>query len=272
MPGDRPAEPQREHAIGMVAAVMICVIAGADVARAAPALIDSFDAAESAWQFEPSPVARPLQQQRVRVTRDDEQVGVEWVRYRCRPGYSAVCYRPIGRAPVLDELRVSVTLRCEQPGAVLAARVVLPRTVDPATGKPRTVTIRGGRYEQTNQWATITLDQTPRRTAGAARLLRTLPGAPSIDERGAYVDRVVLLLPGAASLVSVWTDEFSIDGVLLPGGGRDAAPADARLPELASEPPPEAKRVVLGANGFTIGGRPFFPRVWTYQGGSLRAV
>ena len=264
--------------IGLVISTASC--------EAEPVISDSFDDAQTAWQLERDRTVHPIKQQRIRTDRDGESTGVEWIRYLCRPGYAARYWRPIGRAAVIDEQKIRLDMRCELPGATLAARVVLPFAVDPSTGQPTTALIRGDRYEQPGVWQTLTLSGTPGLAAGAARLLRARPGSPPIDDRGAYVDRVVLILPGAAKGVSVWLDNFYVDGVLLPptkgtptkgnpATGTLATGASAHgpaLPNAASQPPASVPPVRVTASGFAIGRQKFYPRIWTYAGGALRSI
>ena len=59
----------------------------------------------------------------------------------------------------------------------------------------------------------------PRLLADQVRVMRVTPGA-SIDSHEAYVDAIVLLVPGNPSGTEVGTDDLAVDGVVMPGGER----------------------------------------------------
>ena len=62
-----------------------------------------------------------------------------------------------------------------------------------------------------NNWCWPTCQS---KLAEQVRVLRTEPGA-SVDPREAYVDAIVLLVPGGPDAIEVWTDDLDVDGVVL---------------------------------------------------------
>lgn len=105
----------------------------------------------------------------------------------------AVISHRLPKARVLDELSVSVPVRCDKPGVRLRLRVVAPQTQDPETGQPLRFYLLGPEYTRTGRWETLTLSDIPRLVNRQIFLLRAEHG-PQVDPRGAYVDQVSLIV------------------------------------------------------------------------------
>src|SRR5262249_49027763 len=69
--------------------------------------------------------------------------------------------RRIGAAHIIDELKISVWVFSDHPRLQWTARVVLPRSADPQTGRPRSLLIYGPIYERVGAWQQLTIDQLP---------------------------------------------------------------------------------------------------------------
>jgi hypothetical protein len=191
---------------------------------------------------------------------------------------------PVPPAVVVDELHVALWVRAPRPGVQLLARVVLPRSIDPHSGQPVTLVVRGDVYSQPGQWQQLHLRQVPLRVQREARLLRA--AAPRvIDTREAYIDQVVVNAYCGPGLSTVWLDDLSIDGfvpraaiqpqtrdVLLAGGtDTDRAAAPRGFAELgpAAEALESAPRVQRHGSLLLVGGEPFFPRAIEHRGEPL---
>ena len=96
-------------------------------------------------------------------------------------------------------------------GLQFAARVVLPRTVDPGTGQALTTVILGDRYSDVGRWQQLRLEAIPRLLSRQIHILRLQLG-PRVDDREAYVDAVLLSLSGAAGTTNVWIDDLEVAG------------------------------------------------------------
>src|SRR5262249_24069662 len=71
----------------------------------------------------------------------------EHLRIDCETGNHAYYFYPTGKAPVNDELHISVWLRSNRPGFQVLARVVLPKERNPQNlDEPLTTLIRGDLY------------------------------------------------------------------------------------------------------------------------------
>src|SRR3954451_18067574 len=113
----------------------------------------------------------------------------------------------------------------------MALRVVLPRSLDSQKRGMATAIIRGSVYNWPGHWQELRVAEVPRLLAEQVRVMRATPGA-SIDAHEAYVDAIVLLVPGNPSGTDVGTDDLTVDGVVMPstpsgpiaGGGNGSGP------------------------------------------------
>jgi len=117
--------------------------------------------------------------------------------------------------PVIDEIVIEAEIRSNRPGVQLAAEVVLPRTIDPNTNKPRRTLVYGTRYSAPGEWRSLRLDKAPQLVARNARLLNVGEDNPEqeVDSREAYIDRVVLVTPGGLRESLIEIDQLTIQGV-----------------------------------------------------------
>ncbi len=203
-------------AVGVVACL-------AGLAVAAPTFQRDFDGPEIAWALlDTSQPAQVLDQRCVTdVVRDG--AGSARVTLLAPAGESAQLVSPTGRLPVINELQVRLWVRASRPGVRLAVRVVMPRSIDPATGASLATIVRGPASDQVGRWQQLSLSGIPRLLADQVRVLRARPGA-KVDPREAFVDAVVLLVPGGPGQTVVWTDQLEADGVLLASDGDSTGP------------------------------------------------
>jgi hypothetical protein len=184
---------------------------------------------------------------------------------------------PLAPASVISELAIGVWLKADRPGLQLLARVTLPRSADPRTGKPLTTLVRGSAYAQVGVWQQLRLDNLPQSLERQVRVMRVQLGR-DVDAREAYVDRVLLNVYGGPGLTTVWVDDLEVAGVVSP-----QATAQAASSEVAQSDPRPSTRdlpaIWVGSSGvpsiersgslLLVGGKPFFPRIIEYQGESL---
>jgi len=170
-------------------------------------------------------------------------LSAEHVVYRAPPGESARFGKKIPYTYAIDEGRIVCWARCSRPGLVLAANVVLPRSLDPTTGEPLQLLIRSRKSSSEGEWKMLQLDQLRNALAAEARIARAnVDNGASIDEREAYVSDVVLLAPGGKGNADARKSglspdrQISLESKLL-----------ARVDRIGTEP-------VLGAPGFLLHG------------------
>ncbi len=255
----------------------------------ADAWIDSHDGAETVWKSPNDSQAEIVSQKRIRLGKQGvasdnsvSAIGAEQIVYQCPIGYSAWWWRDVPPAAIIDELKVYASIRATQPGTLLAAEIVLPRTIDPKTNtsmrlliRPQTRKIAGpGNVEHS-------LAEFPLAVARAIRARRiSLEKPTKIDPTGAYLQRVAIGTPGAIQNGTVWIKELSIEGIVQPLSLAKRSPAKSQsINQFASQSTPNSQpsveskitttEVKLGSHGFRIDNKPFFPIAWLHRGESF---
>jgi len=183
----------------------------------------------------------------------------------------------VGRPQVIEELLPTIWIKSDRPGLQLLARVVLPRTKDPRSGRPVSTLLRGSSYTDVGRWQQLRIDDPSRLLARQVRILRSQLG-PDIDGREAHLDRVVLNVYGGPGTTNVWIDDLDIAGyVELPDSPYHAIPAGGSTTDRSggdtvgnvAADTGERRRVQLKASVLLVDGRPMFPRVIRHQGEPL---
>ncbi len=170
----------------------------------------------------------------------------------------------IGRASVIDDLACSVWVRAGRASPQLLARVVLPETPASASGEPLTMLIEGSSYTASGSWQQLTLFDVVKQVESQVRVLRA-SGRPSVNIRGAFVDQVVLRMREPPGRTRVWIDDLEIQGL----ARREIAYAGRSTPAVAPKPQPQWRH---SGEVLELDRKPFFPRVWEYQGEPLSTV
>jgi len=237
--------------------------AGLSLAAAAHAQwVEGFESEQPAWQVPKDTAGYRLINQTRSVALAHHGLRCEQLRWSVGQQQSELRLElPVGQWPIVDELRLSLWVRSDQPVVTLAVRAVLPRSLDPATGQPVTCLIEGTSYQTPGEWQQLGLEQVPEALRRRVRSLR-LEHRRNIDERESYIDRVVLLVRAAAGELSIWTDDLELHGPPRPQHGKAALPAAVKtsLPRLSVE---------LAGTMLLVEGRPVIPRLAEYHGESL---
>jgi hypothetical protein len=148
------------------------------------------------------------------------------------------------RIAVLDELQVCLWVKSARSNVQLAARVVMPRSTD-NRGRPASAVVRGSLYGRPGHWQQLILKDVPKLLSAEVRVMRSVPGA-KIDSREAFLDCVVLIIPGDPLGVEVVTDELDVEGVAV---GSDAV-------QLASFPASRVATMQASTAGASIHSEP----------------
>lgn len=138
----------------------------------------------------------------------------------------------LGRAPVTDDLNISLWVRANRPGVQLLARVVFPKEWDPKNpGHLLTALLPGERYQIVQHWQPLALS-TPVKLLRQERLKLAGILKHEINAAGAYVDQLVLNVYTGPGETNVWIDDLeagpAFDTPTASGAGsdrRDAGPA-----------------------------------------------
>jgi hypothetical protein len=257
----------------LVCSVVGCVYASTASALADPAVYQSFDGPDTTWQLlDPRPGVQILAHGCVP---DDarEGTGSERVTVTSPAGESVHFACPVRRIQVLDELDARMWVKSSRAGVMLGARVLLPRTIDPATHRPKTVLIEGTKYDQVDGWQQLSLAGVPKQLAARVRVLRTVPGGENIDPHEAYLDAVTLIVPGGPGAAVVWTDELVVDGVVQSVADSATTSVISRAVQTAfvaaGDPTSRVPLVQVQDTTLFVSGKPFLPRGIQWNGEPL---
>ncbi|HEY4232936.1 MAG TPA: hypothetical protein VGM76_05905 [Lacipirellulaceae bacterium] len=253
--------------------VFVCLSSIAANSLAQPAPYQSFDGPNTVWQLlDPRPGVQVLAHGCV--TSDArEGTGSERLSVIAPPGESAHFICPVQSARVLDELEARMWVKANRPGVILGARVVLPRSIDSVTHRPKIVFIEGTQYDQVDQWQQLSLTDVPKQLAARIRVLRTTPGA-NIDPHEAYLNAVVLIVPGGpGSAAAVWTDELVVDGAMINAAEDRAPPTDSNVEQAAfvsgGDRTARVPLVQIQDTTVFVAGKPFLPLAIEWNGEPL---
>ncbi|MGI9457725.1 MAG: hypothetical protein ACR2NU_14260, partial [Aeoliella sp.] len=134
------------------------------------------------------------------------------------------------------------------------------------------------RYSQPGQWQSLELSRVPLLTERQARLLRAKPGQV-VDIREAYVDRVVLVVPGGPNETVVEIDTLTAVGVQAehsPDTGVSGGDLEGPLLQSATGTgdAPRFSPIDIRRRGdaLTVAGKPLVPRLMEYHGESFSLI
>lgn len=275
----RAAEARR-HAglrrpIGVMALALIWVAWQGLLPDATADFQDSFETAQSAWQLADSDCgARIVAQQRTFEFAHSGNAS-EFMALAANRGTFAHLFYPLESARVIAEWQARLWVYSNRPGFQLMARVVLPRSVDPRSGQPLSVLLRGDIYDQPNTWQQLSLSGIDVLLDRQVRVLRSQFG-PDVDPREAYVDLIVLNAYGGVGNSHIWIDDLEVVGNVpaqrvaagaTPGG---SAPGEAAAAEEGFDGPvPEVEPAKMDGSVLVAAARPLFVRAIEHRGESF---
>ena len=175
-------------------------------------------------------------------------------------------------------------LKADRPGLQILLRTVLPRSIDPATGRPLTALLRGSGYTQAGNWQQLRIDSVPQLLERQVRVLRAQHG-PQVDDHEAYIDRVLLNVYGGPGTTSVSIDDLEVLGLVRRSGSESLSGGRGRQSDVPAERLPSTRTVAIPAStsslgavarlsgsGLVLGDKPFFPRLIEYRGEPLERL
>jgi hypothetical protein len=229
---------------------------GACASWAEPAISRKFNGPDKTWRLlSNGGVPAQILAQEFSQGGARDALGFERVVVAAPAGQSAFLICPIERIAVLEELQARLWVNASRPDVQMAVRVVLPRSVDAQRRGPATAIIRGSVYNRPGHWQEQRVAEVPRLLADQVRVMRATPGA-AIDAHEAFVDAIVLLVPGNPSGTEVGTDDLAVDGVLLPAAGSVVSAADGVQPKARKAPASRVAVRAVGQNRVAAGSPP----------------
>jgi len=167
---------------------------------------------------------------------------------------------PLGRAPLAEELSISIWVKANRPGTQLIARLVLPheRKAD-NINEPVSVMLRGDQYQLVGRWERLEVRNTGKLAKEQQRLLQ-LEMKRDVDFTDAYVDQLILNVYSGLGLTELWLDDLEAGPIVEEAAQADAAdPKAGKLTSAPSAPTTGRNGVVeLNQEHLQINGKRFF--------------
>jgi hypothetical protein len=174
---------------------------------------------------------------------------------------------------LIDEINPSLWVRASRSPIQLIAQVVLPRSINPQTGQPLEIMIRGDSYTTPLHWQKLTITSIRTRLQNQIPSLRSQFG-PQVDDRQAYIKAVILNAYSTQGTLDLWIDSFHIQtpyvGLTNPAEQKTVL-ANSQSPQTnpISNTPSHSSRVEIKDSVLLVNGIPFMPRVIEHNGESL---
>lgn len=218
-----------------------------------------FEAREPVWV--PGTADAPYKETAHRLTDETAHEGnrSEFIEIEAQPGNYIYYAYPVGRAPVSDELTVSLWVKANRPGVQLLARVVLPRERDAKNlDQPLTTLLRGDVYQTAGRWQRVELRRPVRLLKEQQQLLRA-ELKRDVTTADAYIDQLILNVYPGPGLTKVWTDDLEVGPVFetakTPAAiARPGGPGGAATARPASEVRLERERLIVSGKKFFLHG------------------
>ena len=238
---------------------------------------DSFESAETSWQIIHRDCWYKLDEHRRSWDLAHSGAGSEYVRITAKQGTAIYLAQRVPPARVIAELATSVWVKSDRSGFQLLVRVVLPRTLDPATNAPWVLYLPGDIYGEAGAWRQLRLERIDQRLEQQVRILRQRNKGLRIDPLEAYVDHLLLNIHPGPGTAQVWLDDLAVTGYATaarPDGLVEVAVSSANPGSGSANPAmPGAittrPGVRLQGGMVMVGERPFFARMIEYRGESL---
>ncbi len=176
-----------------------------------------------------------------------------------RSGQFVQLEHTLPRARVFNELKLSLWVRSNRPGAALFVRVVFPHQIDPRTNKVLHTYLRGETYSNAGRWQRLVCSTPQKQMDVQLRQIRARLKNTRVDPREAYVDRAYL-----TTRLSKGTTEFFLDELKF--GPIVEAKTKADVLQVAEEGDEDRPPADFRLNQLRVEGAPFFPRIMPYHG------
>lgn len=179
---------------------------------------------------------------------------------------------PIRPTYAIDEVRLQASVRSDQPGLQLLARVVFPRSLHPLTGRPLTTLIPGTRYDHPGEWQTLVVTETRSAVDAAGQVLSARFSVP-VDTTEAVIDTLVLNVYTGPGVCETWIDEPELSGLAPVSDERARELAELTAETSESSMSAGEPKAGLSQDGLLlVRDRPLFARALTYRGESPQQI
>lgn len=242
---------------------------------------EDFESATPSWQRRESDclVAQSKWRQR-RSNEIQTKNRFEKIHLRNGPGTQILVSHDIDPAFVIPELVPSVRIKASRPGIAVFVRVVLPHTPAPNGIGPMTTLLLGPIYRATGKWETLSFKANKtdlqRQLQEEIWMLRQKFG-PHVQQRDAYIDKVVLNLYTGPGETDVQIDDLRVGGIVAADRIAERVSTIGRIKHDTAVQPASAGRetdkqkslVVRDGTVLLVKKKPFFPRIIQHNGESF---
>jgi hypothetical protein len=266
-----------------------CAVAA--ISQAAPAFSRSFHGPETAWELLDTSVPTNVLVHDCIPGGARDNTGIERVAIAAAAGQSVLIRCAAPPIAAMDELQIRLWVKSNRPGIQLASRIALPRSIDPERRIPITTIVRGAVYDRPGRWQELVMAGVPKLLEAQVRVMRTMQSG-TIDSHEAFLESVVLVVPGDPNGVEVGIDQLEVDGVQI-DPAKVAKPVKKKqvaktasavkiqprsdLPVIRSAPAANASAAADATSPVRLEGsmllveeKPFFPRAIQWNGESLQ--
>ena len=251
---------------------LICAFVAIALSLGIPSTVgadqDSFETSEPTWKLGQTDTRLiKIQHQRV-FDESHSGNGAEYLKVAHGQGTYAYLQYRVTPARLMNELNPRILIKSNHPHLQLLARVVLPRTSDPHTGKPVTALLPGTTYDDVNNWQQLSIPMIKSLLQQRVPALRSQFGS-HLDARQAYVDMVVLNTYSAPGTTNLWIDDFEMSRTTVSVGPESAQPATyIDTPGITQQL--HANPISIRGSIILVDSQPFFPRVIKHNGESIQ--
>ncbi len=175
---------------------------------------ENFDAGSVSWSLIETD-CHVLKSKWLQNRKQEDQRTYEQIYFQSGPGTKTLVAHRVTPAFVIPELNAEVTIRSNQPGARLMARVILPHSARLDENQPVTTYISGPEYRGTGQWTTLKFNagDLAKSLREKLWLLRRQYG-PQITLQNAYVDQIVLNTYNGPGTVDIHIDTLKLNSIV----------------------------------------------------------
>ncbi|MGC1273378.1 MAG: hypothetical protein WBC44_06690 [Planctomycetaceae bacterium] len=231
-------------------------------ASAADSFVESFDEGDTTWRVEHGPTALRLVSHRRQRHMLHGGKGAELYQAQVREAGSEVVFRhSLKPAVAIEDLRLSVWIKSNQPGLRLCMRLIFPDESDPETGGPLTALVVGDQYRAADEWQEMTCTANADAIQDTIRRTRYRANGRTLSTEGLYVDQAVLTatVQPTPAAIEVLFDDLSFSPIVPPARTNELLTVGLDVPE------PD-RPVEFRLNHLSVEGEPFFPIIAPYHG------
>ncbi len=221
-------------------------------------------AAEKKTEWLPEPeVAKQLHFEGV--TREEED-GTSFQRFRFRSAGDGQRCRIEAAVPAMlpiDEFEAVTRVNSTHAGIQLLVRLVLPKQVDPKSGRPLVTWLRGARSESPLEWEELSVSLTDAAITGQLVRVRTALDPVRINADGMYIDRIGIQAEFGPDECVVDLQPVEYGPIVLRPESPEATPEPNAGSSIAG---PVENRLRVERNQVFLEDQPTFVRLMPYHG------